>query len=245
MASALPVMALLLAVAAVGRAQTPGVEAFLAQLQRASQADDRNAIAALIRYPITVSIGGLRVPFADAASFLERYDDIFNPPLRDAIARGSAIDTDFIVIAPVEGQLRITSITVPQLAAGGSAAVVPPVDGAKDTARKQEPRRIAIRVGPRPTQIPGLLARDGTDVHILFLPRGRLAGIRLERVPAGLAVIRVVHARTGAPLDARPSANGRFVSGRPSEDGDYRIEVRATGAWDAGHLPYMLSLTLR
>ena len=94
MASAVRVMAWLLAVSAVGHAQTPGVDAFLTQLQRASQADDRNTIAALIRYPITISIGGLRVPFADAASFLERYDDIFNAPLRDAIARGTAIDTN-------------------------------------------------------------------------------------------------------------------------------------------------------
>jgi hypothetical protein len=41
------------------------------------------------------------------------------------------------------------------------------------------------------------------------------------------------------------SAGGRFVSGRPSEDGDYRIEVRRTGTTDDAHLPYMLSLSLR
>ena len=245
MASAVRVMAWLLAVSAFSHAQTPGVDAFLTQLQRASQANDRNAIAALIRYPIAISIGGLRVPFADAASFLERYDDIFNAPLRDAIARGSATDTQFIVVAPVEGQLRITAITVPQFASGGSTAGAPPADAPKGTARKQEPRRIAIRVGPRPTQIHGLLARDATDVYILFLPKGRLASIRLERVRAGAAVITVVHTRTGAPLGARMSADGRFVSGRPSEDGDYRIEVRGTGAGDDGHLPYMLSLSLR
>jgi hypothetical protein len=238
-------MALLLAVAAIGRAQTPGVDAFLTQLQRASQANDRNAIAALIRYPIVISIAGLRVPFADASSFLERYDDIFNPPLRDAIARGSAIDSDVIVVAQVEGQLRITSITVPHFAGGANADVVPPVDAPKGPARKQEPRRIAIRVGPRPTQIPGWLARDATDSLMLFLPKGKLASVRLERVRPGAAVIQVVHARTGAPLGARVSADGRFVSGRPLEDGDYRIDVRRTDNADEVPLPYMLSLTLR
>jgi hypothetical protein len=245
MASTFRVIACILAVSAVGHAQTPGVDAFLTQLQRASQANDRNAIAALIRYPITISISGLRVPFADAASFLDRYDDIFNPPLRDAIARGSAIDTQSIVVAPVEGQLRITAIIVPQFASGGSAAVVPPADAPMWSARKQEPRRVAIRVGPRPTQIPGVLARDATDSLILYLPKGMLASVRLERVPAGAAVIRVVHAATGAPLAARTSADGRFVSGRPAENGDYRIEVRRMDKTDEAHLPYMLSLSLR
>jgi hypothetical protein len=96
MASTFRVIACLLALSAVGHAQTPGVDEFLTQLQRASQANDRNAIAALIRYPITISISGLRVPFADASSVLDRYDDIFDKPLRDAIARGSAIDTQSI-----------------------------------------------------------------------------------------------------------------------------------------------------
>ena len=245
MASAFRVMAWLLAMFAVGHAQTPGADAFLTQIQRASQANDRNTIAALIRYPITISIAGLRVPFADAASFLERYDDIFNAPLRDAIARGSAIDTQFIVVAPVEGHLCITAITVPHVAGGASTAVVPPGDTPKGAARQQEPRRVAIRVGPRPTQIPGLLARDATDSLILYLPKGRLASMRLERVPAGAAVIRVVHAATGVPLAARASADGRFVSGRPRENGDYRIEVRRTDKTDETHLPYMLSLSLR
>ncbi len=238
-------MAWLLAVSAVGHAQTAGVDAFLTQLQRASQANDRDTIAALIRYPITISIAGLRVPFADAASFLERYDDVFNAPLRDAIARGSAIDTQSIVVTQVEGQLRISSITVPQFASGESADVVPQVDAPAGTARKQEPRRVAIRVGPRPTQIPGLLARGATDALILYLPKGMLASGRLERVPAGAAVIRVVHAATGAPLAARTPADGRFVSGRPSEGGDYRIEVRRTDKTDEAHLPYILSLSLR
>lgn len=262
MASAFRVTVLLLAVAAVGHAQTPGVDAFLAHLQRASQANDRNAIAAMIRYPITILIGGLRVPFADAASFLQRYDDILNPPLRDAVARASVrpqpdraemtvtqdgyvIGTNFIVFAPVDGQLRITSITVPHFADRGSPVVVPPVENPKGTARRQEPRRIAIRVGPRPTQIPGLLGRNTTDAFILFLPKGKLAEVRVARVPAGAAVLRVVHARTGAPLGTRTSADGRFVSGRPAEDADYRIEVRRIGNGDEAPLPYMLSLSLR
>lgn len=241
---------------AQGDAATSQLEAFLQQLQRASQSDDRVAVVEMMRYPIAVSIGGLRVPFADAASVLSRYDDIFNPPLRDAIARATVreltimpdrfvIGTNEVVIAHVGGRLRITGIAVPVFIESSGTPTVPRVDTSARDARTQEPRRIAIRVGPRPTQIAGLLARDAIDTFILYLPKGQLAGVRLERVPAGAAAIRVVHARTGTALGSRTSADGRFVSGRPAEGADYRIEVRRTGNDDESPLPYMLSLTLR
>ena len=243
--------AAVIVIAVTLRAQTPipaanasEIETFRAQLQRAAQVNDRTTIATMIRYPISILIGdGLRVPFTNAGALLERYDDIFTPALRDEIARAGG--TDFIVIGPVDGQLRITSIAVPRDRDVVHPSTTPPVDTSKGGARKAEPRRVGIRVGPRPTQIPGLLPRDGTDSLILFLPKGKLVNVRLERVPPGVAVIRVVHARTGAPLAARTSADGRFISGRPAEDGDYRIEVRRLGNADDGHVPYMLSLTLR
>ena len=248
---------------AVTTAQAPTeFESFFLQLQRAVQSDDRNTVAGMIRYPITISIGGLRVPFADAASVLSRYDDVFNPPLRDAIARATVreqpgrtqvtvapdrfvIGTNDLVIMPIAGALRITGIVVPEFVDSGVTSTGPPVDGLRPNTHPQEPRRIAIRVGARPTQIPGLLARDATDTFILYLPKGQLAGVRLERVPPGTAAIRVVHARTGSPLGARTSADGRFVSGRPAEGADYRIEVRRGADDDDQPLPYMLSLTLR
>ena len=220
------------------------LDAFLTRLQRASQTGDRDAIAAMIRYPLTIAIGGLRVPFANAPAFLERYDDIFNPPLRDAIARdlGHVIAAKDVAVESVNGELRITSIRVPDFEEAAAAPIPAPAGASRGVVR---PRRVAIRVGPRPTQIPGLLARDATDLLILYLPKGKLASVRLERVPPGAAVIRVVHAATGAPLATRPSADGRFVSGRPPENGDYRIDVRRIDKTDEAHLPYMLSLSLR
>jgi hypothetical protein len=250
MAVAMRTVALLMAMAGAAHAQTPGIETFLAQLQRASQAGERAAVAAMVRYPIAVSIGGLRVPFADAAALLDRYDDVFTPALRDVIARaavsaGAVTGMSEVVISEINGQLRITAIAVPNDPGGAGASIAPPGARVSGTPRKQEPRRIAIRVGPRPTQIPGLLAPEATDVFVLFLPKGQLAGIRLERVPPGAAAIRVVHARTGAPLGTRTSADGRFVTGRPAEGADYRIDVRRTDNEDEAPLPYMLSLTLR
>ena len=230
---------LLLAPAADLRAQSP--DALLSQLRRAVQADDRAAVAALIRFPITIGMVGLRVPFKDAPALLERYDDIFTPALRESIARGS----QDITVGIVDGQPRITAITVPHVPAEASPAVAPPIEPSRGAALRAGPRRVSIRVGPRPTQIPGVLARGATDVLIVYLPKARLASVRLERVPAGKATIRVVHTATGAPLGTRAAADGRFVSGRPSENGEYRIEVRRTDDTDEGHLPYMLSLSLR
>ena len=234
------VAALVWAVSVSAHAQIP-LETFVAQLKRAVQANDRHAIAGMIRYPVAVRIGGVRVPFNDAAALLARYDDIFTPELRESIARG----TEDVVIEEIEGHLRITSIRVPAVAEGIAHQGQQAAD-AKPGAVTPSPRarRVAIRVGPRPTQIPGTLAGAAVDTFVLYLPKGKLASVRLERVPPGAAAIRVVHARTGVPLDARTSADGRFVSGRPAEDGDYRIEVRRLGN-DDGYLPYMLSLTLR
>ena len=237
-------MAIALCLVAPAIASAQPADAFFAQLQRAVQAGDRPAVVGAIRYPITVAIAGLRVPFKDAASVLERYDDIFTPALRESIARGS----QDITVALIDGQWRITGITVPHVVPEAAARV----DASRDVPRKQPstpptaaPRRVSIRVGPRPTQIPGLLAHGATDVLIVYLPKGKLATVRLERVPVGAAVIRVVHAASGAPLGERAAAGGRLASGRPSESAEYKIEVRRVDNTDAAHLPYTVSLSLR
>jgi hypothetical protein len=230
---------MLVAVATIAAAQS--LDLFLIELRRAVQADDRVAVTAMIRFPITIGMAGLRVPFKDAPMFLERYDDIFTPALRESIARGS----HDITVEIIDEQPRITGINVPHVPAEVTPPVAAPVEPSRGAALKAGPRRVSIRVGPRPTQIPGVLARGATDVMIVYLPKGRLASVRLERVPAGAAAIRVVHAGTGAPLSVRAGADGRFVSGRPPENGEYRIEVRRTDNTDEGHLPYMVSLSLR
>lgn len=222
-----------------GFAQTE-LDTFVAQLQRAAQHNDRAAMAAMVRYPLMVSIGGgIRIPIEDAATLLARYDDIFTPELRDAIARR----TNDVTIQQINGEFRITSIAVPAPAEVGEPAAVPAAK-TSSIAANPEPRRIAIRVGPRPTQVPGTLARGLIDSFVLYLPKGKLVSVRLERVPAGAAAIRVVHARTNSALNARRSADARFVSGRPLENGDYRIEVRRLRD-DDGHLPYMLTISMR
>jgi hypothetical protein len=229
------------------------VEAFIAELQRASRTSDRNAVAALIQYPVTVMIGGIRVPFANADALLERYDAIFTPALQDAIADagtatatvdGVVIGTNVLVVKRIGEQLRITEIHVP--APNRPSTSLPAVpEAGPATVRRPEPRRIGVRAGRRPTQFSGSLVPSGTDVYTMWIEKGKLLQVRLERAPSGAAFVRVVHAGTGAPLNPRTPNPARVVTGIAPDSGDYRIEVRCMATGDAAPLPYRLSVTLR
>lgn len=263
----------LLLVVTTGQAQSPfaiagvtdarQVVTFLAELQRASRTGDRSAVAALIHYPVVVMIGGLRVPFTDAAALLERYDEIFTPALLDAIARADAavdrpqpgrvpitVTADGLFIGPnalliklAGQQLRITSIVVPAPDAGASPASR---SGTITRAgRRQEPRRVGVRAGPRPTRFSGALLPGAADSYMLWVSKGQLLEARLERVGSGSAVLRVVHARTGTPLNPRAPDGARVIFGRAPENADYRIDVRRTGGGEITPIPYILSLSLR
>lgn len=247
----------------LGHAQSPlanpELEAFLTELQQAVGATDREAVAAMIRYPLTVSIAGLRVPINDTADFLARYDDLFTDAMRGEIARASAlpatgrtpvdvtpaglsIKSGLMIIERVGGHLRIVSMAVPRVedAVPGTTASA----ASTSAAIPQAPRRVSIRVGPKPTQVAGSLAIDAVDSYLVFVPKGHTLGVRIERAPAGTAIIRVTHARTGAPLNPK-MVEGRVVSGAAADGADYRIEVRRLADSDTSPLPYMLALTVR
>lgn len=237
------------------------VEAFLSELQRASRDDDRKALAALFHYPTMVTISGLRIPFADASALLERADAIFTPALRSMIARAAAasgspqpgrapilvtenglvVGANAVAITLVDGRLRIMAIVVPP----PDSADVPPVSRSESPARRQKPRRITIRVGPRPTQVSGSLIPGVPDAFIVWVNKGQRLEVRVERAPMGAAAVRVVHAGKGTPLNPAASDTARVVSGRVLDGADYRIEVRRLDASEAAPLPYFLSVSLR
>ena len=253
---------LVMTMAGAAQAQ-PSSDTFLRELRTALRSGDRNAVAARIQYPIVVAIGGLRVPIGDAAALIERYDDIFTPALLAEIASGAGlggraglavqdppsvdkviVGNNALVITIVGGQLRITSITVPPPAPGGPIASTPGNPGSPPT-RTTTPARVTMRTGPRPTQFSGSLLPGGTDLYLLFVPKGKLLDARLERVPPREALIHVVHAATGAPLNARTAGGARVVTGVALEGADYRIEVRRGDTGDAAPLPYIVSLILK
>jgi hypothetical protein len=121
--------------------QQPGVDersaaAFLRDLQGRVARDDRAAVASLIRYPLTVLAGGVRIPMTDNASLLQSYDVVFSPALKALIAEAAipvvgrpaprtpvivtahlvTIGLDAVRIEPIGGELRITRITMPAAA---------------------------------------------------------------------------------------------------------------------------------
>ena len=226
------------------QAQSP-IQPFLAELNRALESGDRAAVAALVEYPVTVSIGGVRVPFQSPAALLERFDDVFTPEVRAAVTAGASTETKdgFLVAASVVAvtrrgaHLKITSIVVPPPDTQTTAATP-----ATDAANSRAPRRIGVRAGPRPTQFAGLLVAGATDSYVVFVQKGQLLDVRLER-GRNEAVLRVVNAATGAPLGAR-AQGAPVVTGRVEASAEYRIDVQRTSSDDAP-LRYMLTVSIR
>ena len=210
------------------------LQPFLIEIDRALQRGDRAAVAASIRYPVIVSIGGIRVPFQDAETLLDRYEEIFTPELRDLIARGSEVVTETregftfgnnaLAIARVGSELKISAIVVPPADPALGASSLSPTDRA---ASPREPRRIGLRAGPRPTRFAGSLPAGAADSYIVFVPKGQLLDVRLERVRTE-AVVQVADAATGAPLNPRTAQGALVVSGRAPASADYRIAVQRT-----------------
>ncbi len=223
-----------LSLVVVGRAQTQ-YNTFLSHLNTAVRRDDRAAVASLIKFPIIVSMAGVRLPFPNAAALLDRYDDIFTPEMRGAIDR---VDPNVLVITLEAGRYLLTSITVPPHESDIASA------SPANAIAAQKPRRIGVRAGPRPTQFAGALAPGATDVYLLFVPKGQRLEVRLERVRRA-AIVRVHQTRTHAPLNPRTPNGALVVSGRSPADGDYRIEVAHATAAHSEYVPYFLSVDVR
>jgi hypothetical protein len=229
---------LLFTLPTIGYAQDQS-EAFFNQLQAAVRSGDRAAVASLVEFPVAVAMDGLRVPFSTAAAFVERYDDIFTREMREAVDRG---DRRAFEVKLVNGRLKIVAMSVPRYEESAASSATD--TGTRPVGRK-EPRRIGVRAGPYPTQFAGNLGRSTSDAYMLFVPKGQLLEVRLERVGRA-AIVQVTDARTGAPLNHRVARGALVVSGRAPSSGDYRIEVRhAAAAAEPDQLPYFLSVSVR
>lgn len=70
---------------AIGVRDDEVVNGGAARFWRALKAGDKAAVAATLRYPITVAVNGKRQRIADAAAFIAVYDAVFTPVFRDAV----------------------------------------------------------------------------------------------------------------------------------------------------------------
>ncbi|WP_158750730.1 hypothetical protein [Acidobacterium sp. S8] len=64
--------------------------AFLAELQAALRANDKQKIAGMVSYPVNVIHAGKRAHIRDKQTFLARYDSLFDEHLRKVILEQSA-----------------------------------------------------------------------------------------------------------------------------------------------------------
>ena len=241
--------------------QQPGVDErsaamFVGELQRAVARDDRAGVAALIRYPLTVQAGGIRIPMADTAALVQSYDLVFSPALKAMIAEAAipargrsaprtavvvtadliTIGSDAVRIEPVDGRLRITRIAMPVATSsleGGVGA------GRRDRA----PERLLLDVGQ--IKRAGALAKGERDVYLLPAKKNRLLEVRITGVSGRDIVARIVRVTGAAPVDQRARDGVRTWIGRLPDDGDYRIEVVRLAPGGASRLPYVMVVSMQ
>jgi hypothetical protein len=75
---------------ALGAKTAASARAFLAQLQAAVQANNKEQIAGMISYPLLVLRSGKRTRIRQKQPFLANYEQIFTSPVRDAVLQQTA-----------------------------------------------------------------------------------------------------------------------------------------------------------
>ena len=227
---------------------------FVRDLHDKMSRDDRQAVAARVRYPLTVFAGDVRIPIADAAAFVTSYEIVVTPALKGLVASAAAggsapgaltmnaefatIGADAVRIARVNAVLMITRIAVPlnatdvpDRATGAGGGRHPP---------ERTPHRLYLGVGQ--LRRAGALAIGQRDTYVISAAKNQLLELRITGVADRAIVARLTSARTGKPVDERAQAGVRTWAGRLPDEGDYRIDVVRL---DTGHEPrlsYMMTI---
>lgn len=234
---------------------------FVAALQRAVAADNRPAVAALMRYPLIVRAGKLQIPVADADAFLGLYESIVTPGLKDVLARarvpasgqapgifrtpeGGVVIDHAITITPTSptggNTFAVTAIDVPPGGPATNTGTATATAGAKAGAE----RRLTFRTG-RPTQISGTLMTGGSDRFTFAAQQGTFVDLRIEGVPGRTVLLRLLDNETGKPVDARADTGTRVWNGRLPASTTYRVEVNRQPGTGSEPLIYTLTATLK
>ena len=247
----LSVIVQLLAVGLVAQAAPPQASgsmqsrafAFIRALGQAMSRRDRDAVADMVRYPFSASVGGIGIPVASRSEMLRLYDGVFTAELRclvdDTVAKGAtALNVDAggasfgngrVHVADVGGALKITSIDVPR-ATGIAAPPNPP------------PRRVTILRGD--VQYSGRLYGDGVDAYVVTARRGTVVQARIEQFPGRSAMVRVVDQK-GTPINQGSAAAPRFVSAAIQNAGEHRVEVVRLAPYCQPSFTYLLTITIK
>lgn len=230
-------------------AQGQSLPEFVAALQQAVARNDRAAVAGMVRYPLTVTAGGLQIPVSDAKTFVKLYDTVMSSTIRQIIARARVPEAGKNSPAAVRtsgGGMTFDSAVTVGPAAGGfriTGLNVPPGEQSKTPGEPVE-RQLTFRVG-QPTQVSGSLAPGGRDRFVFYAVRGALVDARLSGVPGRSVLLRVLDAGSGKAVDARADAGTRVWTGRVGADGSYRIEVVRQPETGNDPLIYTMSVAVK
>jgi len=230
-------------------AQAPTAQAralpFVSELAQAMSRHDRAAVSEMVRYPLSVNVGGVGIPVNGRAELLRLFDSIFTPDVRclvdDAVAKGPAairVNGGGVTFAngriragDVGGALKITGIDVPP-ATGAGAPPNPP------------PRKINVRRGGD-VQFAGRLYGDGVDTYVVTLPKGAVVQARIEQFPGRSAAVRVTEQKTGKSLGAAGTTAPRFWAGTIQDAGEYRVEVVRLAPYCQPSFTYLLTISMK
>jgi len=223
----------------------------------------------MVRYPILINTGTLRMPFADSAALIERYDLIFSPALKAAIAasafapagqppsRSTAVASETAmtlaggyISAEKDGAVfRITRITLP--AAGGASdpagpagSLSPLTPGTRATSRRG-PERLTVRGRLHMAQAAGTLSAGETRSYLVWGGQGQLLDARVDGVRGREILLRIINTKTESPLDVRAGEGVRRWSGRLPAGADYRIELKRGEPGGAPPSQYVLVVTVK
>jgi hypothetical protein len=246
------------AAADAGRAASldrQAVVQFVRDLHDKISRDDRQAVAARVRYPLTVFAGGVRIPIADAAALVATYDIVLTPALKALVASAASsggspdgalttsgefatIGADAIRIERVNGALTITRITVPL-----GAAATPAADarvGRGGRAHEQTPQRLYLDVGQ--LRRAGSLAAGARDTYVISAAKNQFLDLRITGVAGRAVVARLTNVRTGQAVDERARDGVRTWAGRLPDQGEYRIDVVRLDTGRQPRLSYVLTV---
>ncbi len=251
------VLVIALATSAATHASQPAsldrqaVVQFVRDLHDKISRNDRQAVAARVRYPLTVFAGGVRIPIADAAALVTSYDIVMTPALKALVASaaspGGALTTtgeyatigaDALRIERVNGALTITRISVPL----GAIAVPGPDARAGHGGRPhdQSPQRLYLGVGQ--LRRAGALAAGARDTYVISAAKNQFLDLRITGVAGRAIVARLTNLRTGKAVDERAQEGVRTWAGRLPDEGDYRIDVVRLDAGRDPRLSYVLTV---
>ena len=202
---------------------------FATQLQDAVRAQNRDAVAQLLRYPARVSVHLRPFPLyvEDRAALLQMYDMVFTPQLRCAIvtAREPAAGEP-----PPKYPLLLAKGVV-SMAGGrivaersGRGMLITRVSSFGDTGtRGGTARQVTFDNQRREIQLAGRVPESGGDAYVVTAKAREVLDARIDRFPERTLELRVSRAGT-----------------------DYRVEIERRAAYcEPPTIPYLLTLKLK